>query len=83
VSFEDTTRKMADEVAAEALRLKSKIEVIGPRPLTWEVAALCDAVEKLARCVARRFPAEDGAAEMRAVASGLAQLTSCDDDGNP
>lgn len=56
MGFVETTRKMADEVAAEAKRLQEETAKMGPQPLSWKVEQLCAAVEKLARCVSRRFP---------------------------
>jgi len=62
MSFEDTTRKMADEVAVEIDILRDEMEARA-RILGGDFTAvydrlgrLCDVMEKLARCVARRFP---------------------------
>jgi hypothetical protein len=62
MSFEDTTRKMADEAAEVALKVRMashELWVKGPgasQALADVVEDLAAAVEKLARCVARRFP---------------------------
>lgn len=60
--FAETTRKMANEVAAVALKVRMESHELwakGPaasQALADVVEDLAEAVEKLARCVARRFP---------------------------
>jgi hypothetical protein len=63
MSFEDTTRKMADEVATEASAIACECKSMNGRPwsagegkVLSQIASLASVVEKLARCVARRFP---------------------------
>jgi hypothetical protein len=61
--FEETTRKMADEVAAKARHIASETrrqdrQLNEPafEELKAQVGDLAAAVEKLAQCVARRLP---------------------------
>lgn len=63
MSFEDTTRKMADEVAQIANSVRVTCEFANKRPwpmgeakILGQLEELARAVEKLALCAARRFP---------------------------
>lgn len=57
--FSNTTRAMADEVAAECEAIQTRVLVDGTDNINYEVTRLARAVEKLAKCVARRFPGEE------------------------
>ena len=63
MNFEETTRKMADEVARVAIDVgdvarstRNAMHEPSVQRCFDEVARLAAVVEKLARCVARRFP---------------------------
>lgn len=65
--YEDTTQKMANEVAASCRELREDIEADRARwhwhpegdHIPRALHTLAAAVEKLANCVARRFPEAD------------------------
>lgn len=64
MSFETTTRKMADEVAAECRLMAENLtyDYMETPQIKRRLVQLAEQVEKLAMCVSRRFPGHEAAA---------------------